>query len=221
MLDWLSPLATLLASFLGAWFAFRLQDLARLSETRAAQVEAANSVIFSVAQMLNSLKIFQLDYIEPHRNDPGISYSMLPLYGPAELNIKMNYSSLGYLLDPEHGQIVMELFIQQQRYDEAIRLINYRSELHLNSVQPILEKSGFTPGKEYSIEEFRAALGVLIAAKIEQATAHVVQQVDNTISTLEETKNGLRSILKSMYPDYNFIDFVVAPPEEQKSNAQA
>lgn len=221
MLEWLSPLATLLASFFGAWFAFRLQNSARSSEILKAQVETANKVIFSLAQMLTSLKIFQLDYIDPNRTNPGIAYSMPPLFDEISRDIQIDYSGLSHLLTTEHSAVVMDLFIQQQRYEEAIRLINYRSQLHMDSVQPALEKAGFDPDTKYTLGQFRNALGIVVSTRVEQATSHVVHQVDKTINTLEEAKSRLLKALATIHPKEQFIDFVIDPSLEKPTEASS
>lgn len=84
MIDWLNPLATLIASFGGAWAAFKLQASDKASDTRRANVVAANRILLTLMQQANTLKLCQKDQIDPYRDSPGrhfeISHSSIRIW---------------------------------------------------------------------------------------------------------------------------------------------
>src|SRR5690606_31428625 len=67
----ITSLATLVSAFVGAWFAFRLQDRAKRRKEIESHVDKANELLFALFQKLNALKRFQIDSVEAWRNDPG------------------------------------------------------------------------------------------------------------------------------------------------------
>ena len=128
--------ATLLAAFFGAYFAYRLQDKAKMRAERKSNISAANQALFMVFQQVNSLKLYQVDMIDPVRNHPAKFIAMQAVLHEKHEDIQFDFSSLGFLLNTKHKQIVLDLFIEQQRFREAIKAINYRSALHIQQAQP-------------------------------------------------------------------------------------
>lgn len=206
---------TLLAAFFGAWFAYRLQDKAKVREEQASNISAANWALFTVFQQVNSLKVFQVDMIDPVRNHPGKFIAMQPVLPEQHENLQFDFSSLGFLLNTKHKQIVLDLFIEQQRFSEAIKVINYRSVLHIQQVQPILERAGIQEGVDYTTEELAKVVGPRLYKTLERSTDQVVYNVDRTIGSLDEVKGKMIKAFKQLYPDGSFLNF---EPLEGPSN---
>src|SRR3990172_9300056 len=74
-----SPVTTLLAAFFGAWFAYRFQNRVKERDIRSANISAANRAMFDVFQLLNSIRLFQKDMIDPCRGRQDICFCMLPV----------------------------------------------------------------------------------------------------------------------------------------------
>jgi hypothetical protein len=200
-------LATLVAAFFGAWFAYRLQENAKEKAQRASNINASNRALFSVFQQVNSLYLFKRDIIDPHRGNPGIVVAMQPVLPQDHDDLEFDFPSLGFLLNTKHKQIVLDLFIEQQRFQEAIKVINYRSALHLEQAQPILAMAGLKDGKEYSGADFANALGPRLFKELERATGQVVRQVDLTVESLSAVKQKMLKAFKELFPEGDFLNF--------------
>jgi len=74
----LNSLVTLLATFLGALLAFRLQLHQKREDEKSKHVAAGNRALSILMQQANTLKLFQLDFIEPNRENPGRHIKMPP-----------------------------------------------------------------------------------------------------------------------------------------------
>lgn len=205
--DAVTAASTLLAAFLGAWLAYRLQDNARKSTERNTNISAANKALFTAFQQVNSLRLFQMDFIDPHRGNPGIFISMSPVIQEDHKDIRYDFDSLNFLLSTKHKQIVLDLFIEQQRFEAAIKAINFRSELHIQQVQPAIALAGIKEGVDYPAEAFAKALGPLLFKTLQRQTEQVVYHVDRTVKSLEEVKCKMRVIFLELFPDNNFLDF--------------
>jgi hypothetical protein len=199
--------ATLLAAFFGAWFAFRLQDKAKVREARASNISAANRALFTIFQQVNSLKVFQMDMIDPVRNHPGKFIAMQPFLNEQHENLQFDFPSLGFLLSTKHKQIVLDLFIEQQRFRVAINAINYRSELHIHQVQPILERAGIQEGVDYTTEQLAKVLGPRLYKTLQRSTDQVVYHVDRTIGSLDNVKEKMIKAFKELYSEGDFLNF--------------
>jgi len=201
----ISPITTLLAAFFGAWFAYRFQNRVKEADKRSIKISAANKAMFNAYQLLNSLTIFQKDIIDPCRGRPDICFTMLPLLPEDHSDFQFDFNALGFILDTKHRKLLFDLFIEQQRYKEVVKVINYRSKLHKDIVQPGLVSAGIKKDIGYDIDIFINALGPLIYEDIKNLTDQVVYHVDRTIISLEATKNNMLTAFKDLFPNDNIV----------------
>jgi hypothetical protein len=211
--------ATLLAAFLGAWFAYRLRDKANIRKEHASNISAANQALFTVFQQVNSLKLIQWQMIDPVRNHPMKFIAMQPILHETYEELKFDFPSLVFLLNTKHKQIVMNLFIEQQRFREAINSIRYRSSLHINQIQPILERAGIQEGADYTIEVLARVLGQRLYRILQRTTDQVIFHVDRTVCSLYDVKEKMIKAFKELYPESDFLNFELleAPPNKNSN----
>ena len=203
-------IATLLAAFSGAWFAYRLQDKQKAREQRATNISSANRALFTIFQQINTLRVFQDQIIDPVRNHSMRFIAMQPILEEKCAEINFNFPSLEFLLNTKQKQLLPELFIEQQRFFAAIKAINIRSELHIQA-QPILEHAGIQEGVDYFGEELRKklweALGERRYKLLERATDQAVYHVDKTLVSLISVKGKMISTFKDLFPEGDFLNF--------------
>jgi hypothetical protein len=65
--DLLAALASLIATFAGAWAAFRFESKRRNREEEEKRIGAANHAIYVVYHYWNILEQFRKEVLEPHR----------------------------------------------------------------------------------------------------------------------------------------------------------
>jgi hypothetical protein len=206
----LQPIATLLAAFFGAWFAYRLQDRAKVRQEKSSNIIVANRALFTIFQQINTLQVFKMDIIDPVRNHPLIFIAMRPVLNEEYENIKLDFQSLIFLLNTKQKQVLLDLFVEQQRFNGAINCIKYRSKLHLEA-QPALESAGINESVDYRPETLtkalEKALGPRLYKSLQSATDQVIYQVDRTVGSLEEIKEKIIEVVKELYPEGNFLNF--------------
>lgn len=203
----LPSLATLLAAFFGAWFAYRLQNKAKEKERKAKDMTSANRAIFTVFQMVNSLHQYRRDIINPYRDKPGMAVAMPSTLPQTHERTEFDFESLSFLLGTTHKKIVFDLFIEEQRFGEALKAINYRSALVVHQMQPALVGAGIQEGADYPQETFAQALGPLLYKSLQRATEQVVFHVDLTVESLRDTKSKMLKAFRELFPGSDFLDF--------------
>lgn len=214
--DIVNPVATLVAAFTGAWFAFIYQNRQKTNEKYRENISAGNRALVTLFQQVNSLKLYQVDMIEPHRNNPSRHIQIQPNLPFQEDSLAFDIKSLDFLITPPSAQIVLDLILEEARYRDAIKAINARSEHHFSVVQPKLASAGIVEGREYSEQVLRSALGELDYLCLQRLTDAVVRHVDRTVGSLVEAKDHLRKVLIERYPKGRFINFEMLH-EPQKS----
>lgn len=203
---WLSALATLVAAFLGAWSAFKLQDRSRQREERKQNIAAGNRALFNLLRQSNSLKLIQRDYLDEHRDHPGRHLMIMPLPLQSYEDLNFDLRELAFMAEPKHQDLLFKLTIEEARYAEAIKTMNMQSEFR-SQVRAVLSKAGIKHGEKYSGEDLKVAMGDFAYHQLKSLIDALYFHVDRTIESTIEVKNDLRDALKELYPDAKFLDF--------------
>jgi hypothetical protein len=218
--DIVNPLATLIAAFMGAWTAFRWQSVAKQEEEQKTMVAAGNRALATLMEQVNTLKLFQVDCMEPMRNNPGRHIAMQPLPDYQENMAEFEFKSLNFLLgDPRHHQVLFELSIEDMRFRETLKAINRRSRHHFEVIQPRLAAAGIQEGREYCEKDFKQAIGDFDYIHLQRLTEQVEFHVDRTVDSICSMKGTLRKALLEQLPEGKFLDFelVANPPPSMAS----
>lgn len=203
----LSALATLVAAFLGAWTAYKLEDNKKQREYKEKCLESANNILFALYERTKALKVFQRDSINPHRDDPFKAISMMPLLDFSYPESNFNVETLLFMLCTKHSQLMLDLHTEKEFFNEAFKLIRFRSSLHFNHVQPAMESGGILEGGEYTRQQMIDTMGKRVFAQLERATDDVIKYVDRTIASSEKVKTRLVTALKELYPNEKVLNY--------------
>jgi hypothetical protein len=99
------------------------------------------------------------------------------------------------------------LALEERRFRETIKLINYRSNLHYSQVQPRLIAAGVQEGTPYPNTLFEKALGPLLFTTLKQVTEQVYYTVDRSVTSMDDLKSRLLSGWKELFPEGDFLKF--------------
>lgn len=215
--SYIPSLATLVAAFYGAKYAFQFQKDKELEDSKNRNVVNGNNSIFALSRMAGKLAGFQKQIIEPIRNSPVSFLEMRATNHLEKDDIQLNIEKLYFLLETEDRNLLGEIMVEEDRYRNAIDAINLRSQLHLHEVQPLFERAGFVQGGQYSFEQIEGMLGPRLYATISQATDDVIHHVDATVESIKSVSNKLTASLKKQYPDETIIGFVIPDLSERLS----
>lgn len=199
--------STLGAAFLGAWCAFKLQDRDHERKMRANAMAGGNRAIFTLMRQWNSLKLVQQQIIEPYRTDPNRFVLMRPILNLDYKDLKLDMDSLSFILETSHRQCLADLFLAERKFQTAMMVIDERSRLHLQTVQPLLERAGLIEGSSYIKEEIENALGIRLSSSLSRVTDDAIEGVDQAIVSLKEVSDKLHIALTQLYPKKKFINF--------------
>ena len=153
----LSSLTTLIAAFCGAWFAFSLQNRAKKDEETGRRISKCNQALFILWQQTNNLMLIQKNIIDPCRGLPLAHIAMRPTLDFEHDDTFFDINGLNFLLGTKHHQLLIDLYIEKKCYKTAIRVVNSRSKLHINQIQPIGENHGRSEKEERSVYYQRSA----------------------------------------------------------------
>jgi hypothetical protein len=118
--SYVPALATLVAAFYGAKYAFQFQKDKEVEDSKKSNIINGNSTIFNMMRMASDLTNYQRQIIDPVRGRPTYFLEMRPTpYFDREL-VKLNIEKLYFLLDTEDKNLLGELVTEETRYQSAL-----------------------------------------------------------------------------------------------------
>ncbi len=210
----LAALATILAAYFGAKYAFDCQNNKETENTKRKNILNGNVVIFNISRMINYLLGFQKQVIDTVRTKPNAFLIMPPTILISKEDISVDLSSIYYILDTEDINLLGELSTELSKYIKTLDVINERSRIHIREVQPILKKAGIVHDGDYSLEQIKAVLGDRLYVTMQGGTKQVIEYVDNTLLSLQEVGSKLTQSLKKQFPDEAIISVSIPEQEE-------
>ena len=199
-----STLTTLMAAFFGAWFAFRFQESKNKKLELKGKKAALNKALFIIFRQFNEL-MFIKNKIDQCRNIPIRAFSM-PANISSNNNIVLNDHELSFLLETDQPDLLFKLLVEHDRFKQAIVAYDMRTKLHINEIQPALEKYNLID-RNVSLEEFQDKLGQRLFISAVKITDSLFQHIDETIISHEEFGKVLFDFSKKMFPKDSFIQF--------------
>jgi hypothetical protein len=207
--DVLAALASLVASFAGAWAAFRFEGWRRKTEEEKKSVGASNRAIYGVYGFWNVLEQYRKEALEPFRARPDDAWLNLAAHPtPPSATDRFQTADLQFLLENGQPGVFAALMLEQQRFDLAMGLIAERSRLVLESVFPKIAAAGFAVGKSQNLADVEKALGIDLCHQLRQMTGAIYQNVDEDLASLRKAYDELRGALKAIYPKHKFFQIV-------------
>lgn len=208
-LDLTNAVATIASAFIGSLSAFLLATKREERELKKRRAEAGNRALFALGRQLNTLETIKRQFVDPVRQDPARFLSMRAFMATDQHPHQVDLSSLEYLLETEDREVLFTVLLEQERFETATLALKYRSQLHMDEVQPKLAANGIQSGGLYSLQQIQAALGARLYAMIVEATDIAIKNVDDYIASNIKCSEDLRNALKRVFPQRKFIQFNV------------
>lgn len=190
-------------AFVGAFAAFGLKRYEENKLSLKQQKAALNASLFVLLRQQNAISCIKRDldkYETPF--DRALS---LPAFKPPEYSdVRQDIESLHFLIDEHEPQILMELTIEQERFEQTLNAINIRNEFYVNEVQPALSYYALN-GRPLPLAEFEEKLGERLFQGAINGAKTMYELVEASDKSLEEKYTELRNIAKNMFPGERFI----------------
>jgi hypothetical protein len=205
--SYVPALATLVAAYYGAKYAFQFQKDKEVEDNKKRNIINGNSTIFNMMRMTSDLTNFQKQIIDPVRGRQTCFLEMRPTPHFDKEMIKLNIETLYFLLDTDDRNLLGELVTEEERYQSALVAINERSDFHRQEVQPVLDRLGVVQGGYYTVAQIEKMLGDRLYTTLCHATDQAIDHVDSTIVSLKEVADKLNASLKKQFPNETIIGF--------------
>jgi len=196
-------LTVAVGGFIGAFSAFWLKSHEEEKKDKDKQKSALNSALFVLIRQINAIQCIKrgLDKFKTPF-DRGLS---LPAMKPPDYSsVKQDIDSLHFLIDNDNAQILMELTIEQERFEQTINSISIRNEFYVNEVQPALSFHALN-GRPLPLSEFEEKLGERLFQGAINGAVILYEHVYASDVSLHEKYTVLREVAKKSFPGEKFV----------------
>ncbi len=217
-----TPITTLAAAFGGSWYAFRLHDEKSKKEEDAIDVKAANNAIFELARWYNKLHDFKKQFIVEHLNNPLRHLYIMPVAGMSFGSPAFDYNSLSFIFKSKNPNLLGTLSLVEQEIASTLEIIQQRSRLHVDVLQPAVEEIEKRLGGTFPPVEVEKQLGVRHSTVMKMLTNYMISGVDDSLDGIRKHIDLLKAETNSLYPGHVVVGMIDPPSvtaaANQKSN---
>ncbi|MDO9006657.1 MAG: hypothetical protein Q7U80_00395 [Thiobacillus sp.] len=206
--DLLAALASLIATFAGAWAAFRFESKRRNREEEEKRIGAANHAIYVIYHYWNILEQFRKEVLEPHRGQVGAWLNLAAHPAAPVATDRFHPAELQFLLQEGQPDAYVTLMLEEQRFLLAMNLIQEHSRIVLGEVFPRMARAGIAVGQALPQAHVEEVLGVDVTHKLKQITTAIYKNVDEDLPSLIAAHEKLRSTMKALFPKKKFLQVV-------------
>jgi hypothetical protein len=203
----ITTVSTFAAALAGSWSAYKLQVYKENKKTEQENISAINKALFVLLRQINSIEMFKRDldkHIEKHEIERAFIF---PAWKPNSYNdLKFDSEKLSFILDTKDANILHELFIVQESFEQTIETINQRSIYFINQVTPEMELKEIE-SKLLTVKELKNEMDINKINGLVIATNNMYEHVYGTHKQLEDIEKNFFNFAKSLYPNQKFIRF--------------
>lgn len=202
--DYISSLATLIAAFSGAWLAFHLTNRAKIRQEEEQKFMELSKALFVLSRQINAIRPVGSD-VNEYSDNERMAFQM-PAYKMNDyIDLKIDFNGLAFLASTEYVQDILELTIEQERFEQVLECIRVRHQHYHEKVLPELVSNNLTNSR-IDITEYKDRLREDIYKGALQSAEQVRSEVDAYLKSSMRMYKRLNSIATSIFPKRRFIE---------------
>ena len=218
-----AALATLVAAFGGAWFAFLLQNRKERKREINTNAEDLNKVQITLTQQLNALTIFNKDFIQPYKDHP-INWIAVPAAPHRDYSkLQIDGGSLAFLVAKDSSDLISKVLVVEEKFKEVMNVINLRSNIHVRQLQPKLAEMGFIEGEpfNFSLQKVESILGTQLVSGLKRLTNSLISITEDAIQSHEEIIKETKATGIKIFPNKRILSFEYMDKEKKYNKANS
>ena len=201
-----TTLATLVAAYGGAKYAFSIQNEKNAKDQDDLNIANGNLALFTLIRFHNKFLNINSQMIGDMRDHPHRHHFIKPSAIGTANPPKFDYASLAFLINTDPN-LLGKLSSLEQDIAGTIEIIDLRSRLHFEQLQPLVEQleRQLDPDTGIIPEQVEEILGRRTTSHLVTYTDYMVRGVDRAIVNTKELSINLGQALKRKYPAANII----------------
>lgn len=192
-----------LSTFLGALFAFRLNENKDLLKQRSDQKAALSRALFIITRQGNAINSI-VNLLKDYESEIERAVNLPAFKTPSYSDLKHNFEDLEFLLETEYINLLMRLTIEQERFYQGFESLNIRNDFYVQEVLPQLALKSLR-GKNLTDKEISDALGERIFETSINYANNLYYLIFKNQSSINQIHSELYKAAKAMFPNEKFI----------------
>jgi len=192
----------LIGAFVGAFSAYKLNSKKEEIKEHTQQKLAMNKAIFVSIRQINAVENMQKEFSE-YSTELDRAFKLPAMKPPCYDGLKYDFDGLSFLLE-DYPQVMMNLVVEQERFEQVFNSIDIRNNFYVNDVQPALSKLELE-SKNISIAAFSKALGERLFEGAIGAADSMYYHVETTSESLVVMHNELAAVARKAFPGGKFL----------------
>jgi hypothetical protein len=206
--DLVLAMLPLVTTFLGATLAFRLTEDKEREKEQHRRRHALDFALFVLMRQHNAVRQCLSPFQEA--KSPFERAFNVPANKPPDYQgLKQALSELSFLLDTGHPQLLFELAIEQERFEQAIEALRIRNEFYVDELQPALERVEMI-ARRVTLEDAERLLGSRIFGASMNQAQFVLEHFEASSESLPNMVKSLRGAAKQLFPNASFVMYAGA-----------
>jgi len=192
----------LIGAFVGAFAAFKLKSKDDKDKKHTEEKMAMNKAIFVCMRQSNAIKNMH-KVVSKHKSELDKAFRLQAMKPPCYDDLKYNFDELGFLLE-QHSELIMDLVIEQERFEQTFKAVEIRNEFYINEVHPTLIALN-TDGKSFRKIDFSDAIGERLVNRAISHANGMWFHIEETDKSILEMSDKLESVSREVFPGEKFI----------------
>ena len=193
----------MVGTFLGALFAFRLNENKENMKVEEERKATLNRALFVVARQINALKSLS-KHLAPFHTEFERAFNLPAVRPPSYSALVHDFQDLDFLLEVGHPNVFMRLSVEQEGFHQTLESLRVHNDFYVDEVQPVIAKNSFNR-KPVPAQEFEAALGERLFGTAINSANILYSLVAESAQSLPTMHTELFGVAKMLYPDEKFI----------------
>lgn len=201
----INAIVVISAAFFGSYSAYFLSDKKEQTREYNKKINSLNSALFVTLRQFNALMVIKRELVK-WENDPSRFINMPPRVNSSYSDLKIDLHGIDFLLRESNPNLLLELAVEQERFESAIMACSMRNDFHYKELQPALNAINFNI-QNPTIQQLETAVGPKIAGTALKSTENVFSHVYLTHDSLSKIHSQLYKTAKELFPNETFIIF--------------
>lgn len=199
-----TALLALMGTFLGATFAFRLNEDKEREKELALNRAALNRSLFVLSRQYNALHQLHSE-MSKYKSPFERAFNMPAFQPPNHEDLSHQFNDLEFLIEL-HPNLLLLLSVEQERFHQALESLRVRNGFYVNEVQIALSGLSLN-GKRVSSDEMAALLGDRLFNGSMSGAETAYMHVAESVNSIKEMHIQLHQCAKKLFPGHKFISY--------------
>lgn len=192
----------LIGAFVGAFSAFKLNSKNEEDKKYTEQKMAMNKALFVSIRQINAIKNMYKK-LSQYNTELEKAFMLPAMKPPCYDELKYDFDELNFLLK-DYPQTMMNLVIEQERFDQTFNSIQTRNNFYIHDVQPALSKHKLNR-KNILVSDLANLLGERLFEGAINGAKSMYFHIESTDKSITEMHDEISKVAQKAFPNERFI----------------